>query len=100
MITGVEIKYMGADGEIYSRTYIVGQKPLLPIVHGEENPKVKYISESGGMENRLTIGFEGGRRINFNLTASNIMAWRTQVDGYYDKDSKHQQGQSWPDMPF
>ena len=98
MITGVEVKIFTGK-EIIGRTYVVGQIAEIPLKDGTiVKARVVSISASGGMENRLRIGFEGGRGMSFNLTAANIMAWRTQVDGYYDKQSNHQSGIEWHDM--
>lgn len=99
MITGVEVQILKANGEIAFRKYVIGQMGVVDLPNKSiTKEKVTGIDISGGMENRLRIRFEGGRGISYNLTANNIVAWRTQVDGYYDKQSNYQSGIEWHDM--
>lgn len=95
MITGVEIEIVSGS-EIYTRKYVVGQIPKGH--HFQITAKVIGITESGGMENRLSIHFENGKKIRYNTTANNLLSWRTQIDKGYNKESKLVKGVPWRDM--
>lgn len=100
MATGVRIEIFTGK-EIITQQYVVGQMAEVEMDDGRViNARVESVDISGGMENRLRIRFEGGRGISFNLTAANVMSWRTQVKGYWDnqRSSVWCDGVEWPDM--
>lgn len=100
MVSGISIKIFTGK-EIVTKKYVVGQITEVTMDDGfVVKARVESIDISGGMENRLRIRFEGGRGISFNLTAANVMAWRTQVDGYWDNQRSgiRCDGVEWPDM--